>query len=96
MKFDGIGFNLVGGPNLLFLRAKSAAYVDLKTRKEHSLRNVRSGCSNSLVAAGGLLNVPCYSTGCVCNYPLQTSFSMFTMSESAAWNRGVPLELPQQ
>jgi len=45
------------------------------------------------IAAGGLLNAPCYSTGCVCNYPLQTSLSMFYMSESAAWSGPTPLEL---
>ena len=86
----------VGGKNLLFVRAKCAAYIDLESQKEYSLRNVRSGCSNSLVAAGGLLNAPCYSTGCVCNYPLQTSFSMFSMLESAAWSRATPLVLPEQ
>ena len=26
------------------------------------------GCSNSLIAADGLLNVPCFAVGCVCNY----------------------------
>ncbi len=76
----------VGSENLLFLRAKCATYVDLRTTTEHSLRNLRSGCSNSLVAAGGLLNVPCFSTGCVCNYPLQTSFAMYHLLEVADWS----------
>jgi outer membrane protein assembly factor BamB len=75
----------VGSDSLLFLRFKSAAYVDLNKGQQFSLRNLRSGCSNSLVAAGGLLNVPCFSTGCVCNYPLQTSFSMYHMPETRAW-----------
>ena len=75
----------VGSDSLLFLRYKSASYVDLSAGQKHSLRNLRSGCSNSLVAAGGLLNVPCFSTGCVCNYPLQTSFSMYHMPESGEW-----------
>ena len=83
----------VGSDSLLFLRYKSAAYVDLSAGQKHSLRNLRSGCSNSLVAAGGLLNVPCFSTGCVCNYPLQTSFSMYHMPESGAWAGDVPLEV---
>ena len=86
----------VGGKNLLFLRAKCAAYVELEDRTEHSLRNLRSGCSNSLVAAGGLLNAPCYSTGCVCNYPLQTSLSMFHMPESAAWSGDSGIDLREQ
>lgn len=69
----------MGSDSWLFLRYKSAAYVDLNQAQKFSLRNLRSGCSNSLMAAGGLLNVPCFSTGCVCNYPLQTSFSMYHM-----------------
>lgn len=85
----------VGNKNLLFLRNKCAAYIDIREQKEYSLRNLRSGCSNSLVAAGGLLNAPCFSTGCVCNYPLQTSFSMYHLPESAIWAGDAPLELPR-
>ena len=83
----------VGSDSLLFLRYKSAAYVDLNKAQKFSLRNLRSGCSNSLVAAGGLLNVPCFSTGCVCNYPLQTSFSMYHMPETGEWAGEEPLEV---
>ncbi len=83
----------VGSDSLLFLRYKSAAYVDLSKGQQFSLRNLRSGCSNSLVAAGGLLNVPCFSTGCVCNYPLQTSFSMYHMPECGKWAGAAPLEV---
>lgn len=83
----------VGSDSLLFLRYKSAAYVDLDKAQKFSLRNLRSGCSNSLVAAGGLLNVPCFSTGCVCNYPLQTSFSMYHMPETGEWAGDEPLEV---
>jgi len=75
----------VGNKHLLFLRNKCASYVDIESKKEYSLRNLRSGCSNSLVAADGLLNVPCFSSGCVCNYPLQTSFAMKHMPESKKW-----------
>jgi len=81
----------VGNKNLLFLRNKCASYVDMNTQKEHSLRNLRSGCSNSLVAADGLLNVPCFAVGCVCNYPLQTSFSMFHMPQSKTWSGEEPV-----
>ena len=76
----------VGGKNLLFLRSNCATYVDIESRQEYAIRNLRSGCSNSLVAADGLLNAPCFSVGCVCNYPIQTSFAMFHMPQSAAWH----------
>jgi len=80
----------VGGKNLLFLRSNCATYVDVETRQEYAIRNLRSGCSNSLVAADGLLNAPCFSVGCVCNYPIQTSFAMFHLPESATWHGEKP------
>ena len=83
----------VGNKHLLFLRNKCASYVDVESHKEYSLRNLRSGCSNSLVAADGLLNVPCFSTGCVCNYPLQTSFAMKYMPEAGKWAGQTAYEL---
>jgi outer membrane protein assembly factor BamB len=66
----------VANQHLVMLRDGSASYVDIATNKETSLFAVRSGCSNSLIAADGLLNAPCYSVGCVCNYPMQTSFAL--------------------
>lgn len=79
--------------HLVFLRRRCATYVELDRGVEHSLRTLRSGCSNSLVAAGGLLNVPCYAVGCVCNYPLQTSFALFHLPDAAGWEPSAPLEL---
>jgi outer membrane protein assembly factor BamB len=80
----------VGGKNLLFLRSNCATYIDIGSRKEYAIRNLRSGCSNSLVAADGLLNAPCFSVGCVCNYPIQTSFAMFHLPQSESWHGDVP------
>jgi hypothetical protein len=66
----------VAGPYLMLFRDQSASYIDLASGKKQDLYAVRSGCSNSLIAADGLLNVPNFSVGCVCNYPLQTSFAL--------------------
>jgi len=85
----------VGNKNLIFLRDNCAAYVDINEQKQYDLRNLRSGCSNSLVAADGLLNVPCFSVGCVCNYPIQTSFSMLHMAEVEKW-AGTPKEVVEE
>jgi outer membrane protein assembly factor BamB len=82
----------VGNVNLLFLRSNCAAYVDVKSGKQFNIRSLRSGCSNSLVAADGLLNVPCFSMGCVCNYPIQTSFAMRHMPETEAWLGSNPIK----
>ena len=71
--------------DFLFVRHRSVSVIDLKTRGKQSLYAIRSGCSNSLVAADGLLNVPNFSAGCVCNYPIQTSFAMFHLPQAAAW-----------
>ena len=75
----------VGSENLIYLRDNCAAYVDIETREQTNLRNLRSGCSASLIAAGGVLNSPCFSVGCICNYPIQTSFSMVHMPETEGW-----------
>ncbi|MDP6116416.1 MAG: PQQ-binding-like beta-propeller repeat protein [Planctomycetota bacterium] len=86
---------VVGNPNLLFLRNRTASYIDVKTGETHFLRNLRTGCSNSLVAADGILNVPCFSVGCICNYPIQTSFAMHHMPEVAEWSGAEPVDLRQ-
>ena len=83
----------VGSKHLMLVRNRSATYFDVTDQKEYSLRNLRSGCSNSLVAADGLLNMPCFSYGCVCNYPLQSSLAMRHMPESAQWAGEKPFQL---
>jgi hypothetical protein len=75
----------VGGQHLLFVRDFTACTIDVETGTKYRLGNVRSGCSNSFVAADGVLSCPCFSVGCVCNYPLQTSFAMAPMPEVAPW-----------
>ena len=89
----------VAGQHLLMIRDRSVCTIDLeggsevggKENGKHYLFNIRSGCSNSLIAADGLLNVPNFAVGCVCNYPIQTSFAMFTLPEAAAWEDQTPI-----
>ena len=92
-RVDGCNY-IIGSKHLLMGRSASAAYTDIEQRQDYSLRNIRSGCSNSLPAADGLLNAPNYAFGCVCNYPLQTSFAMVAMPEVAAWSGAAPLTVP--
>lgn len=85
-RFDRGGCNYaVACRELLLVRHRSVSFIDLKTGGKQNLYAIRSGCSNSLVAADGLLNVPNFSVGCVCNYPIQTSFAMFHLPEAGAW-----------
>jgi hypothetical protein len=67
---------VVANPHLLLFRDQSVSYIERASQKKQSLYAIRSGCSNSLIAADGLLNAPCFSVGCVCNYPIQTSFAL--------------------
>ena len=86
----------VANPHLLFVRSRSVCFVETANNTAHYLRNVRSGCSNSLIAADGLLNVPCFSVGCVCNYPIQTAFALVHMPEVGPWAGTKPIQLPDR
>jgi len=77
----------------MFVRDASASYAQLDQPKQYYLLNIRSGCSNSMVPADGILSVPNYSWGCVCNYANQTSFAMVHMPEVAEWSGGVPITM---
>lgn len=77
LKFTRGGCNYaVANSYLLMLRDRSVSYIDLSSGEKQDLFAIRSGCSNCLIAADGLLNVPNFAVGCVCNYPIQTSFAL--------------------
>jgi outer membrane protein assembly factor BamB len=80
---SGCGYAL-GGVHLVFRRDSSACYYDLEQDTAYHLRAIRSGCNANLIPADGLLNAPGFS-GCICNFPIQTSFAMMHMPEVAAW-----------
>jgi hypothetical protein len=65
------------------LRSGTAAFYD-KTIESGTvfLSGPRSGCTNSIIPSGGLLNVPYYYEGCTCSYPLPTAMSLIAMPES--------------
>jgi outer membrane protein assembly factor BamB len=90
----GMGCNsAIGGEHLLLARNSSASYTDIEHGTAYHLRNIRSGCINNLIAADGLLNAPNFACGCVCNYPITTSFAMIYMPEVAAWSGSTPLQM---
>ncbi len=72
------------------LRSGTAAFYD-KTIESGTvfLSGPRSGCTNSIIPSGGLLNVPYYYEGCTCSYPLPTAMSLVAMPETheqwSAW-----------
>ncbi|HEV3027118.1 MAG TPA: hypothetical protein VG457_06060, partial [Planctomycetota bacterium] len=87
---EGCGYS-TGSRHLLTQRDSSISYLDLDGGKMYHLRNIRSGCTNLLTVADGLLNAPNMGTGCVCSYPLSTSFAMLSMPEVPAWAGTTPL-----
>lgn len=80
------------------LRAGTAAYYD-KTIESGTvfLSGPRSGCTNSIIPSGGLLNVPYFYEGCTCSYPLPTAMSLVAMPEHheqwAAWGESEPKKI---
>jgi hypothetical protein len=46
----------------------NVACIDLESREISSMWNVRPGCYNNLFPANGVLNAPCVTGGCTCNY----------------------------
>jgi hypothetical protein len=65
------------------VRSGTPAFYD-KTLESGTvfLSGPRSGCTNSIIPAGGLLNVPYFYEGCTCSYPLPTAMSLIAMPES--------------
>lgn len=76
----------LGCPNMILVRDGHASYFDLGTSAHQYLRGVRSGCTNSLIPAGGILSAPNVSRHCNCNYPLFMSLALVTMPEAVDWD----------
>ena len=75
---------------LYTLRSGTAAFYDKSLESGTVfISGPRSGCSNSIIPSGGLLNVPYFYEGCTCSYPLPIGLAMVTMPETheqwAAW-----------
>lgn len=82
----GTGCNrFIGSDALLTFRSALACVYDLKTGKRTYLSSIRSGCTNGMLPAGGILNAPNTAHGCVCNYPFLTSYALMNLPEAAKW-----------
>lgn len=76
--------------DLYTLRSGTAAFYDKKVESGTVfLSGPRSGCTNSIIPSGGVLNVPYFYEGCTCSYPLPTAMSLVSMPEQheqwASW-----------
>lgn len=76
----------LGCPQMLLLRDGFASYFDLGTGRHRYFRGIRSGCTNNLVPADGVVSAPHYARHCNCNYPFTFSMAFVTMPEALAWD----------
>jgi outer membrane protein assembly factor BamB len=83
----------IGSKRLVTVRGYSAGYAAIEGGRSYELRNVRSGCRNSLIPADGLLNAPNYAMVCGCGYAIRTSYAMVYMPEVAAWSGTTPVKV---
>lgn len=75
---------------LYSMRSGTPAFYD--KRIESGTINIsgpRSGCTNSVIPANGLLNLPYFYEGCTCAYPLPMALALVSMPETfeqwASW-----------
>ncbi len=92
---DG-GFDYGG---IYTFRSGTAAFYDKKVESGTiHISGPRSGCTNSVVPAGGILNVPYFYEGCTCSYPLPMGLALHSQPEDfeqwAVWGQ-VPKETLQ-
>ncbi|MFP6766437.1 MAG: malectin domain-containing carbohydrate-binding protein, partial [Planctomycetaceae bacterium] len=80
------------------MRSGTAAFYD-KTLESGTVfvSGPRSGCTNSIIPACGVLNVPYYYEGCTCSYPLPSALTLVSMPEYheqwATWGKSRPEQI---
>ena len=79
--------------HLITMRSATPAFYD--KRIESGTVNIagpRSGCTNSIIPANGVLNMPYFYEGCTCSYPLPTGAALVSMPQTfeqwTAWGQG--------
>ena len=69
--------------HIISMRSGTAAFYDkrLESGTIH-ISGPRSGCTNSIIPANGLLNLPYFYEGCTCSYPLPVALSMMKLPQT--------------
>ena len=73
---------VIGAENLLAIRDGQASYLDLSSGEQDFLRGIRTGCTNALIPAAGMICAPDFAHGCACNYPVFTSMGLIHLPEA--------------
>ena len=69
--------------NIYTMRSGTASFYDKRIDSGTiNISGPRSGCTNSIIPANGVLNLPYFYKGCTCSYPLPTGLSMYSLPES--------------
>jgi len=77
----------IASEHLITFRSSTAAYVDLLNYSgTTNFGGARSGCTESLIPADGLLVAPNLAHGCSCNYSIYTSYALIHNPEAEAWS----------
>ena len=72
--------------HMVFFRSGAAGYFDLNQNSgTGNFGGFKSGYTESLVAADGVLNAPDYTRTCICAYQNQLSLALVHMPENEAW-----------
>jgi outer membrane protein assembly factor BamB len=75
----------IASPHMLTFRADTAGFLDMESGTTGRLNGFRSGCRNSLIPAGGVLNAPNFAHGCICSYSLFTSLALVHTPDADVW-----------
>jgi hypothetical protein len=83
----GYGCNTpAAAEHLMTFRSGTAGYCDLANDGgTGNFGGFRSGCTNNLIVAGGVLSAPEYTRTCTCGYPMQTSLALVPMADAEMW-----------
>src|SRR5205809_3581112 len=72
--------------HLQTFRSGAAGYCDLTgDGGTGNFGGFRSGCTNNLVVAGGVLCAPDYTRTCTCSYQQQTSLALVPAADAEMW-----------
>lgn len=72
--------------HLMTFRSGAAGYFDLcGDSGTGNFGGFKSGCTNNLIVAGGVLTAPDYTRTCTCSYQNQTSIALVNMPEAEMW-----------
>jgi len=76
--------------NLYSMRSGTPAFYDKQNDSGTiNISGPRSGCTNSIIPANGILNLPYFYEGCTCSYPLPVALALVSKPETfeqwASW-----------